>query len=107
MKSKGFSGTVTNTSLHDVIQLICIGRCTCRMRVRCRTNEGVIHFREGEIVHAENGSIEGEEAFYDILSWPMGVFSCEERFEAKATIEESWDFLLMESLRRFDVLRAS
>jgi hypothetical protein len=107
LKSSGFSGTVCNTSLHDVIQLICIGRGTCRMRVRSGTNKGVIQFKEGEIVHAESEDMEGEEAFYRILSWEVGVFDCDQSPPNKETIEESWDFLLMESLRRLDVLRGT
>ncbi|MEW6138949.1 MAG: DUF4388 domain-containing protein [Thermodesulfobacteriota bacterium] len=103
MKASGFSGTVTNTSLHDVIQLICIGRNTCRMAVSSGQNRGWIYFREGEIVHAEsNVSSAGEEAFYAIVSWPLGVFECDLGKPERETIQESWDFLLMESMRRLD-----
>lgn len=105
MKSRGFSGKVTNTSLHDVVQLVCIGRGTCRMHVSSGTSKGVICFKDGEIVHAEYNGLEGEEAFYGILSWELGAFECDEHSDDKATIEESWDFLVMESLRRVDSLR--
>lgn len=98
----GYSGTITNTSLHDIIQLICIGRNTCRMRVRSGANEGTIHFRSGEIVHAEVGSEVGEPAFFNILSWELGAFECDHVQPEAQTIEESWDFLLMESVRRID-----
>lgn len=107
MSSSGFSGTVSNTSLHDVIQLICIGRGTCRMRVRSGADTGVIQFKEGEIVHAESEDMEGEEAFYRILSWEVGVFDCDQRPSDRETIAESWDFLLMESIRRLDVVRGT
>lgn len=102
MKSRGFTGTLTNTSLHDIIQLICIGRGACRMHVRSGQHRGLIGFRDGEIVHAENGVSYGEEAFFSILSWELGVFECDEEPVEKETISESWDFLLMESLRRLD-----
>jgi hypothetical protein len=105
LKSAGFSGTVTNTSLHDIIQLICIGRNTCRMHVRSGANTGLIFFRDGEIVHAENQELQGEEAFYAILSWELGVFECDEAQVETDTIRESWDFLLMESMRRLDSVR--
>ncbi len=106
-KPSGFKGTITNTSLHDIIQLICIGRSTCRMRVRSGTSRGWIFFRDGEIVHAETGEIQGEEAFYRILSWELGVFECDEQAPDKESIHESWDFLLMESMRRLDSLGRS
>ena len=101
---RGFSGTVTNTSLHDIIQLLCIGRTNCRMLVRSGIRKGVIYFREGEITHAESTDNEGEEAFYDILSWELGSFLCDETTTETQTIHENWDFLLMESMRRLDRL---
>ena len=98
----GFSGTVTNASLYDIIQLICIGRNSCRMRVRSREKEGLIYFRDGEIVHAECENLRGEEAFYAVVSWELGLFECDVVPAETETIQESWDFLLMESMRRLD-----
>ena len=106
LKSAGFRGTITNTSLPDIIQLICIGRNTCRMQVRSGINDGLIYFRKGEIVHAQTGGMDGEEAFYLILSWELGVFDCDDRPAEAETIQESWDFLLMESVRRLDSIRS-
>jgi hypothetical protein len=77
------------------------------MHVRSGGNKGVICFREGEIVHAQTMEIRGEEAFYNILSWEIGVFSCDDRKPKSETIQESWDFLLMESMRRLDSLRSA
>lgn len=104
LAARGFSGTVTNTSLHDIIQLLCIGRTNCRMLVRSGTKKGVIYFKEGEITHAQSDNAEGEEAFYEILSWELGSFLCDETVSETQTIHENWDFLLMESMRRLDRL---
>jgi hypothetical protein len=41
-----------------------------------------------------------------ILSWELGVFECDNKFIDRETIQESWDFLLMESMRRLDGLRS-
>ncbi len=76
------------------------------MQVRSGTNNGLIYFRKGEIVHAQAHGLEGEEAFYTILSWELGVFECDERKAKAETIQESWDFLLMESVRRLDSVRS-
>ncbi len=105
MRIGGFNGTITNTSLHDVIQLICMGRGTCRMSVTSGVDAGAIYFKAGEVVHAESNTLQGEEAFYWILSWELGIFACDESRSEKETIEESWDFLLMESLRRLEAVR--
>lgn len=104
VKDSGFNGTITNTSLHDVIQLICIGRNSCRMLVRSGPNKGWIYFRDGEIVHAECADHGGEDAFYTIVSWELGLFECDLVAPEVETIRESWDFLLMESMRRLDTL---
>lgn len=72
------------------------------MYVKSGLHRGLIGFRDGEIVHAEDGTSQGEEAFFSILSWELGVFECDERPVETESIGESWDFLLMESLRRLD-----
>jgi hypothetical protein len=107
VSSAGFHGTITNTSLPDVIQLLCIGRVTCQMSVRSGGKRGFINFREGEIVHAEAQDLKGEEAFYNILSWDLGFFECRDLPDNVETIQESWDFLLMESMRRAGSFTAS
>ncbi len=77
------------------------------MHVRSGGKKGMICFRDGEIVHAQTMEINGEEAFYVILSWDLGVFSCDDNPPKCQTIQESWDFLLMESMRRLDGLRSA
>jgi hypothetical protein len=74
--------------------------------VRSGTNNGLIYFQKGEIVHAQTDGEEGEEAFYTILSWELGVFECDDQPTKTETIQESWDFLLMESVRRHDAIRS-
>lgn len=101
-QKSGYNGAITNVSLHDVIQLICIGRNTCRMKVRSGSRQGSIFFRDGEIVHAEEQEHKGEDAFFNILSWDLGEFVCDRTPTDEETMGESWDFLLMESVRRID-----
>lgn len=103
---KGYSGVITNAGLHDMIQLICIGRNTCRMQVTSGTRKGTIYFKEGDIVNAEERNIKGEQALFNILSWELGTFECDETRSQEETIRESWDFLLMESVRRIDSLKS-
>jgi hypothetical protein len=74
------------------------------MLVRSRGKEGWIYFRDGEIVHAECDDLKGEEAFYAIVSWELGLYECDVVPAETETIQESWDFLLMESMRRLDSL---
>ena len=70
------------------------------MQIRAGNRNGIIYFRDGEIIHAETGDLGGEEAFYEILSWEIGIFESDLVEAEKDTIHENWDFLLMESVRR-------
>jgi hypothetical protein len=97
-----FTGMVTNTSLPDIIQLLCIGRNSCRMHVCSGFRKGFIDFRDGEVIHAETKNARSERAFYEVFSWELGTFECEQVPLEKETINESWEFLLMESVRRLE-----
>jgi hypothetical protein len=77
------------------------------MEVRSGSRKGDIFFRDGEIIHARERQYKGEEAFYNILSWDLGEFVCDRTPADEDTIGESWDFLLMESVRRIDRLSGS
>jgi predicted regulator of Ras-like GTPase activity (Roadblock/LC7/MglB family) len=68
---------------------------------------GRIFFREGKIVHAEQGGKSGEEAFTDIMEWRSGHFSLEPNISTTShTIQKSTQFVLMEALRLIDERRA-
>ena len=56
------------------------------MGVTSAADTGAIYFRVGEVVHAESNTLQGEEAFYWILSWELGIFACDESRPEKETI---------------------
>jgi predicted regulator of Ras-like GTPase activity (Roadblock/LC7/MglB family) len=70
-------------------------------------NEGVIYFADGEIIHAVQGNLTGEEAIYEIIKWPGGNFNIHPEMTSNVcTIHYRTDFLLMEAVRRMDEERA-
>jgi CheY-like chemotaxis protein/predicted regulator of Ras-like GTPase activity (Roadblock/LC7/MglB family) len=102
-QKKGFKGTITDFQLSDLIQMNCLGRVTSALYVSQDENRGVIYFSEGNIVHAEYGEIEGEDALYEMLSWSGGNFTSKRGEEAKKeTIIKGWQSLLIEGMRRLD-----
>lgn len=102
-EKRGFKGSVSDFQLSDIIQLNCLGRLTSALQIRNEGEEGIIYFQEGNIVHAEMGTLEGEAAFFHIMSWPTGEFSvARNRTAPKETIRQGWQSLLLESLRRVD-----
>lgn len=60
-------------------------------------------FADGNVVHAELGSLVGEEAVYELLSWEDGPFELKMDIStSERTIDVGWSGLLLEGMRRID-----
>ncbi|GAB4379699.1 MAG: hypothetical protein Kow0042_29350 [Calditrichia bacterium] len=102
-EKKGFRGSVADFQLSDIIQLNCLGRLTSALQVNTEQGSGLIFFEEGNIVHAETRTLEGENAFYHIMSWEGGEFVVKRNLKApRETINKGWQSLLLEALKRSD-----
>jgi hypothetical protein len=65
--------------------------------------QGRVWLKEGLVVHAELGDVDGEDAFYDLALWKSGTFSFQVGEAApKETINKSGTNLLIEATRRLD-----
>jgi len=96
----GFVGAVTGMSLADIIQLKGTNRYSGCLAVNHHEMDGVIFFRDGEVVHAEQGGLTGEDAFYVILGWKGGSFKSEPKIlTTSRTINQSLSYLILEGLR--------
>ena len=108
---EGFSGTLRQVGLTDVIQIECLRRNSCILEVHNGEKNGAIYIESGEIVHAIGAGLEGEQALYRLLSMQNGEFRLQPfKASAKRTIHCSWENLLMEAARVQDeekVTRAS
>lgn len=99
----GFEGAVGGMPLSDVVQLKAYNRFTGTLSVEYDGQTGIIYFRNGEIVHAELGTILGEHAFYAMIRWPGGRFATQSGVAAPIrTIENSVSYLLLEAHRLMD-----
>jgi CheY-like chemotaxis protein len=102
-EKKGFNGKVSDFQLSDIIQLYCLGRHTLALKVVNEDEVGHIYFDDGNIVHAATNTLEGENAFYYILSWLGGEFTLLQNEKTRQeTINKGWQSLLLEALRRAD-----
>ncbi len=107
-EKKGFEGRISDFQLSDLIQMNCLGRLTNAIFVTKDDQQGAIYFEDGNIVHSVVDNIEGEEAFYEILTWQGGSFSVEKSRKAeKDTIHKGWQTLLLEGMKRADEIRSS
>lgn len=108
---EGFSGTLRQVGLTDVIQIECLRRSSCILEVHNPETFGSIYIELGAIVHATAAKLTGDAALYRLLSMGNGEFRLQPFKSPPArTIEGSWEYLLMEAARMSDeakVVRAN
>jgi len=97
-----FTGDVGSLQLMDVVQMNCLGRITCTLKVAEGNRNGQIVFKKGDIVHAETGGMVGKEAFFSIAGWKGGSFEMLDEITAQVTILDHWEQLLIEALQVVD-----
>ena len=104
----GFEGEITAAGLSDIVQFTAQNRFSGCVEVVYERRRGLIFMRDGEILHAEQGGLAGDAAFYEILSWPAGRFSLQENVTStRSTIKASCQFLVLEAHRLIDERRAA
>ncbi len=99
----GFQGVLRQVGLQDLLQLECLGRKSSILEVTTPRIRGRIYICQGDIVHAESGTVEGEVALYGILGLRGGQFNLHPYTEpSRRTISGHWEALLMEAARITD-----
>jgi CheY-like chemotaxis protein len=100
---EGFSGALRQVGMQDVIQMECIGHHSSILEIRNRELRGQIYIEAGAITHAAVGTLVGQQAFFRLLSLSGGEFKVKP-FKAppQRTIQDRWEFLLMEAARTCD-----
>jgi hypothetical protein len=99
-----FAGRVADMPVVDVIQTIEVSRKSGIIQfVASNNRQAAIYFRDGKVIDAEAGTLQGEDAVYRLLTWSDGdfevVFRTVRRREAISTTSQG---LLMEGMRRLD-----
>jgi len=97
-----FKGNIGSLQLMDVVQMNCLGRITCTLKVTDGQKDGIIIFKKGDIVHAETSGMVGKEAFFNIAGWKGGSFDMVNEISAQVTILDHWEQLLIEALQVLD-----
>jgi len=99
-----FAGRVADMPVIDVIQTIEISRKSGVIQfVGERGRQAAIFFRDGKVIDAEAGALQGEDAVYRLLTWSEGEFEVMFRtVRRREVITTSSQGLLMEGMRRLD-----
>ena len=101
-------GSLQEMNLPSLVQLILQSGGVARILLRHENEAGTLYIAERQLHHAEvalneSERLSGAEAVYHILQWETGQFKVDRGLSSpRRTLEQSWDFLLMEGLRRLD-----
>ena len=100
---EGFRGVLRRVGLQDVLQMECLSRNSSVLEVKTRHVQGNIFIEAGQIVHAEAGDRNGEDAFNYLMALSGGEFNLRAFTQPpRRTIAVQWEFLLMEAARKRD-----
>ncbi len=99
-----FAGRVADMPVVDVIQTIEVSRKSGVIQFSGgASRQAAIYFRDGKVIDAEAGTLQGEDAVYRLLTWNEGEFEVEFRtVRRREAIAMSSQGLLMEGMRRLD-----
>jgi CheY-like chemotaxis protein len=96
-------GRLEELGITDLMQSLEMGQKSCRLTVRRGSETCEMFFVAGQIKHAHNGSVEGEEAVYPVVQWTEGEFEIDFTGTSdQSTITRGTTGLLMESMRIMD-----
>jgi hypothetical protein len=102
--STGFAGSLSDFGVPEILQVIDLNRKTGKLTIVLDEGRGDIYVKDGAVIHAKLGGLEGEEAVYKMLSGERGYFEFDMREieEVTPTITVKTANLLMEGFRRMD-----
>ncbi|HOO97134.1 MAG TPA: DUF4388 domain-containing protein [Caldisericia bacterium] len=90
------TGTIENLDLAVILQTMNISKKTGCMEIKSGDETSRIFFEQGNVVHAQTRSLEGETAFYDLLTISHGTWGFVPEMEPpKRTITNKIEGLLL------------
>jgi len=94
-------GNLKEMSLANLIQVNCQEVRTARLTLAHQGQSAVVFISDGQVVHAESDTGQGEEVFYRALAWHDGTFALDADVPSPArTIQTPWPALLLEGMKR-------
>ncbi len=102
--TEDFEGDLSDITMIDLLQNIESERLSGSVVVKRGTRQAIIYFREGNLLDAVCGKMQGEDAVYRVMMWPEGRFLVRYHEHSRRVdhIEKSTDALLLEGIHRLD-----
>lgn len=103
LESVSFTGRIHGASLDAFLQMVESDGKTCTLKIHSETNSGYMHLHKGEMIAADTGQLNNEDAAYEILSWINPTIEIRKLYRrAKKGIQLPLMNILMEGLRLRD-----
>jgi len=104
-----FQGTLSDLHIADIIQLKCMSGATSVLEFTGpRGEKARVFFEEGQVRHATAPGKDGVAAFNEIVNWKGGMISeVSGAGQSAHTIDDDWQILLMEAVRKIDEERGA
>ncbi|MCA1631496.1 MAG: DUF4388 domain-containing protein [Acidobacteria bacterium] len=97
------NGQLSDLHLSELIEFFCNQRKTGRLKIDYPLAPGVFFIREGELVDAKVGALNGKDAVFFALTLASATFDFNPGMSSsRRTINESWASVVLEGLRRID-----
>ncbi|HOD69848.1 MAG: hypothetical protein BWZ01_00051 [Deltaproteobacteria bacterium ADurb.BinA179] len=99
--NQDISGGLDNTRCPEIIKILSLGRRSGRLFLNNGSATGNIFFRDGEVIHAQCGALQGIKAIYELAVWTSGeyTFSVDETPDI-VTVDMPVDTILSEATNR-------
>lgn len=72
--NQNIQGGLETTRCPDIVKMLSLGKMTGRLFLSSGNETGSVYFRNGAIVHAVSGNIEGNKAIYEMAVWSSGSY---------------------------------
>jgi len=96
-------GSLLQMNVIDLVQSLEMGRKSCALTLTNKDDTCELYFREGQVTHAQYGSLTGDQAVFKVLRWTEGNFQVNfDGKTSKQTTTLNTQGLLMEGLRLLD-----
>jgi CheY-like chemotaxis protein len=96
----GVGGQIHGIALSSFLQMSEMEKTTCRLKIKSEEGEGSLYLQKGELIAAETGLLNSEEAAFEIISWDNAVIEIEKSgHKKKREIKMPLMNILMEGLK--------
>jgi hypothetical protein len=97
------NGQLSDLHLSELIEFFCNQRKTGRLKIDYALAPGVFFIKDGELVDAKVGALNGKDAVFFALSLPSAAFDFNAGMNSsRRTINDPWASVVLEGLRRID-----